>query len=129
MIGKTHTITLTVDISRLAKTVGSGELAVLATPMMIAAMERAASELLAQSLKAGETSVGTSIQVEHIAATPLGMQITATAAITGVEGRMVQFSVAAQDETGEIGRGTHTRVIVDAVRFQQKADAKRGAAE
>ncbi|MEM1484080.1 thioesterase family protein [Oscillospiraceae bacterium PP1C4] len=124
MIGDSHTIKITVDHSKLASTVGSGELDVLATPMMIAAMEQAASELLGRSLEAGQTSVGTMLSVAHSAATPLGMQVEVTATVTAAEGRRVEFDVTAKDACGEIGKGTHSRFIVDAARFQAKTDAK-----
>ena len=110
-------------------TVGSGSLEVFATPMMIAAMEQAACTLLQEFLEEGQTSVGTMMHVAHSAATPLGMQVTATATITAQEGRKVEFEVSARDACGEIGRGTHTRFIVDAAKFLSKTNAKREAAE
>lgn len=125
MAKETHAITLTVTEDKLASTVGSGILKVYATPMMVAAMEQVASELLARSLETGQTSVGTMINISHIAATPLSMKVTAKATIVSRKGRTVEFEVSAYDECGEIGRGTHTRVIVDADRFQLKADSKR----
>lgn len=126
MIGAQNSITIMVEETNLACTVGSGELRVLATPMMVAAMEKAASELLGQFLEDGQTSVGTMLQIEHTAATPTGMEVTATAVIMAQEGRRVDFTVSAKDACGEIGTGTHSRFIVDAERFQSKADAKRG---
>ncbi len=129
MIGKTKEISVTVDREKLACTVGSGSLEVFATPMMIAAMEQAACTLLQEFLEEGQTSVGTMMHVAHSAATPLGMQVTATATITAQEGRKVEFEVSARDACGEIGRGTHTRFIVDAAKFLSKTHAKREAAE
>ena len=108
---------------------GSGDLDVLATPAMIAEMERAACTLLARFLEPGQTSVGTAMDVSHTSATPSGMAAEASAEIVAAEGRRVDFTVSARDAAGEIGRGTHSRVIVDAARFQQKTDAKAGAAE
>ena len=70
-------------------------------------------------------SSGTAIDIKHTAATPCGMAYTASARLTGREGRCASFEVWAEDEIGEIGRGSHTRVVVDAKRFQEKADAKR----
>ena len=124
MTGESNRIEMIVDKSKLASTVGSGELDVLATPMMIALMEQAASTLLGRFLETGQTSVGTMMNVAHSSATPLGMRVTATATITAQEGRRVDFEVTAKDECGEIGRGTHSRFIVDAQRFQAKTDAK-----
>ncbi|NBK17423.1 thioesterase family protein [Anaerotruncus sp. 1XD42-93] len=129
MIGKTKEISVTVDREKLACTVGSGSLEVFATPMMIAAMEQAACTLLQEFLEEGQTSVGTMMHVAHSAATPLGMQVTAAATITAQEGRKVEFEVSARDACGEIGRGTHTRFIVDAAKFLSKTNAKREAAE
>ena len=129
MIGKTKEISVTVDREKLACTVGSGSLEVFATPMMIAAMEQAACTLLQEFLEEGQTSVGTMMHVAHSAATPLGMQVTAAATITAQEGRKVESEVSARDACGEIGRGTHTRFIVDAAKFLSKTNAKREAAE
>jgi RimJ/RimL family protein N-acetyltransferase/predicted thioesterase len=119
LIGKTATTTTIVSENNTAKAVGSGSLNVFATPMLIALMERAACECLA--LDNGQTSVGTAINIEHTAASPLGAEITSTATITAVDGRKIEFEVAASDNKGEIGRGTHTRFIVDGERFMTKA--------
>ena len=129
LIEKTNTVTFLVDEDRLACTVKSGSLRVLATPMMIAGMEQAACELLQQFLDEGQTSVGTAMQVEHVAATPCGMEVTAQAKIVSQDGRQVNFEVSAWDRDGEIGHGVHTRFIVDAERFQKKADRKLGEAK
>lgn len=129
MIGEKNTVTFTVRPERLASHMGSGDLDVLATPAMIAEMERAACTLLARFLEPGQTSVGTAMDVSHMSATPSGMAAEASAEIVAAEGRRVDFTVSARDAAGEIGRGTHSRVIVDAARFQQKTDAKAGAAE
>ncbi|MDR3149187.1 MAG: dihydrolipoamide acyltransferase [Oscillospiraceae bacterium] len=93
--------------------------------MMIALMERAACECIAECglIADGQTSVGTAINAMHTASSPRGAAITATATITSVDGRKVEFDVAASDENGEIGRGTHSRFIVDAERFMTKARA------
>ena len=125
MADEINSISIQVVPEHLACAVGSGDLDVLATPMMIAAMEQAACGLLARFLDPGQTSVGTAIGIKHTAATPCGMAYTASARLTGREGRCASFEVWAEDEIGEIGRGSHTRVVVDAKRFQEKADAKR----
>jgi len=104
-----------------AEAVGSGTLEVLATPVMITLMERAACTLLAGMLEEGQTSVGTSINVSHTVATPVGLTIETEAKIVSVQGRVITFAVSASDEAGEIGKGSHTRVIVDADQFIQKA--------
>ena len=123
-IGKTGTVTTIVTETNTARAVGSGDLDVFATPMMIALMEQTACAVLSDYLEPGQTSVGTKISVEHIAASPLGLEITTTATITFVHGRTIGFDVVARDNDGEIGKGTHTRVIVDAERFMAKANAK-----
>lgn len=120
-LGKTASAGVTVTDSNTAKAVGSGSLDVFATPMMIALMERAACECLADALEPGQTSVGTKIDVAHMAASPVGAKITAAATITHVFGRTIEFTVTANDGTGEIGSGTHSRVIVDSEKFTLKA--------
>jgi predicted thioesterase len=122
LIGKTVSVTTTVSETNTAKTVGSGSLDVFATPMMIALMEKAACECLADSLADGQTSVGTQIAVEHTAASTMGSEITATAVVEHVSGRKVEFAVSASDGSSEIGKGKHTRFIVDTERFMTKAN-------
>ena len=119
-IGKTASVSTVVDDRNTAKTVGSGNLDVFATPMMVALMEKAACECLSDMLEAGQTSVGTHIDVSHIAASQAGAEITASATIEAVAGRTVEFSVTANDGSKEIGSGRHTRVVIDAERFMGK---------
>lgn len=104
-----------------AKEVGSGDLLVYATPCMVALMEGAACEALNGVLGEDQTSVGTSLAIEHISATPVGLEVRAEAEVTAVDGRKVTFAVRAFDEAGEIGHGTHTRVIVNSQKFLEKA--------
>jgi len=117
VLGKTHQVKVTVGETNTAIAMGSGSLPVFATPSMVALMEQAASELLDGCICEGETSVGTMINVEHLAASPMGAQITATATIDCVFGRKIEFSVIATDGKNEIGKGTHIRMIVDAEKF------------
>ena len=119
-LGKTAAVRTIVDENNTANAVWSGALNVFATPMMIALMEQAACECLADGLDPGQTSVGTEINVSHTAASPVGEEITATATIEAVFGRKVEFIVTASDKSGEIGKGKHTRVIVDAEKFMNK---------
>jgi len=119
--GMNASVTVKVDESNVARTVGSGSTDVFATPMMIALMERAACEALSGALEDGQTSVGTKIDAEHIAASPVGAEITAAATIESVEGRMIEFSIIASDGRGEIGRAKHTRAVVDEAKFMAKA--------
>lgn len=123
-LGKTATVTTIVTEYNTAKAIGSGNLDVFATPMMVALMEQAAYNVLTDAIDAGQTSVGTNINVDHISASPLGMNITATATITFVYGRKVTFDVSASDESGEIGKGSHTRIIVDEEKFTSKVHKK-----
>lgn len=120
-LGKTATITSVVTEADTAQAVGSGDLPVLATPILIALMERAACAVLSDGYEHGQTSVGMSINVEHSAPTPIGAEVRITATIESVNGRIIEFEVSACDSTGEVGRGKHTRVIVDSVRFMKKA--------
>ncbi len=119
-IGKSHTSTLVVEERHLACNVGSGDLRVLATPMMMALMENAAMLAVADSLEEGSTTVGGHIESSHIKPTGIGHTVTATATLTAVEGRKLTFDVEAADEEGTIGKGTHIRFIVGAERFMQK---------
>jgi predicted thioesterase len=119
-VGRTAIATTTVTGQNTAKAVGSGSLDVYATPMMVALMERAACECLADALEPEQTSVGISVDIGHTAASPIGADITATATVVGIDGRKIEFEVAANDSKGEIGRGKHTRVIVDGERFTAK---------
>jgi fluoroacetyl-CoA thioesterase len=100
---------------------------VLATPVMILAMENAALDAVRAFLEPGESAVGTGIAVRHLAATPVGHQVRAEAEVTKVEGRQIAFAVTARDETEEIGRGTHDRMVVDIARMNQRL-AKKGPA-
>ena len=107
-----------------AKEVGSGDLLVYATPCMAALMEGAACEAIAEALKDTETTVGTMLCIEHTSATPVGLEVRAEAEVTNVEGKVITFNVRAYDESGEIGHGTHKRVIVNSQRFLDKAYTK-----
>jgi len=100
---------------------------VFATPMMIRAMENAALNAIRGYLDAGESAVGTAVDVRHLAATPAGHQVTAEAEVTGVDGRRVMFNVSAHDETEEIGRGTHERMVVDLRRIGERLARKAKA--
>jgi len=103
-----------------AKEVGSGDLLVYATPCMVALMEGAACEAIAQCLSDTQTTVGTALNIEHISATPVGMEVRAEATVTAVEGKVITFELHAYDEAGEIGKGTHKRVLVNSQKFLEK---------
>ena len=114
----------TVTEANTALAVGSGTLQVFATPAMIALMEKTAWESVAAFLEDGEGTVGTQLNVAHLSATPLGMTIRCESELIEVDGRKLTFKVAAYDETGLIGEGTHERFIVKNEKFQSKADSK-----
>ena len=97
---------------------------VFATPMMVTAMENAALNAIRGYLDTGESAVGTAVDIRHLAATPVGHEITAEARVTQVEGRRVVFDVSAHDEIEPIGMGTHERMVVDVARLARKLEAK-----
>jgi fluoroacetyl-CoA thioesterase len=97
---------------------------VLATPVMIMAMENAALNALKPYLEPGESALGTAVDVRHVAATTVGQRIVAEAEVTGVEGRRIEFKVTARDELEEIGHGTHERVLVTLSRIKDRLAAK-----
>ena len=105
-----------------ASVFASGALEVFSTPFMIAVMEEASTYAI--PLPKGYTTVGTKVDIEHLAATPIGMKVTAIATITQVDRKRIVLKVEAYDETGEIGRGTHERFIVESEKFTQRAYAK-----
>ena len=114
-----------VQFLNTAAAVGSGTLEVFATPSMIALMEKAALESVQPQLEEGQGTVGISLNVEHLAATPVGMTVRAESELTAIEGRVLTFQVAAYVGSERIGQGTHKRCIVYNERFMAKALAKR----
>ena len=110
-----------------ALTMGSGTLKVFATPSMIALMEKTAWQSVAPNLEEGSGTVGTQLNVSHLSATPLGMTVRCESELTEVDGRKLVFKVAAYDNAGLIGEGTHERFIVKNEKFQAKADSKANA--
>ena len=124
LIGTTAEVYTKVTTDKLAIAVGSGSLKVFATPSMTALMEEAACAAVKPFLDEQETSVGTSLHIEHIAPTPVNMTVFAEAEIIEVNGREITFRVSARDEISEIGYGTHKRFIVNSEKFQDKTDIK-----
>lgn len=122
--GLTGTASTVVTPELTATHLGSGDVDVYATPAMIALMEAAAVSAIDHLLPEGRASVGVSIQVEHLAATPLGQQVQAKAEIIAVEGRRITFTVQAHDEQELIGKGVHTRFVIDTARFVERIQAK-----
>lgn len=104
--------------------VGSGSLLVYATPCMVALMEGAACEAIAEAMPEDKTSVGIELNISHLAATPVGLEVSATAEVTAVDGNIITFRLEAFDEKGKIGEGIHKRAVVTTQRFLDKVYAK-----
>ncbi len=119
-VGMRGEVSSLVEREDTAREVGSGDLLVYATPCMVALMEGAACEAIAETLQENQTTVGTALNIEHISATPVGLEVRAEAEVTAVEGKVITFSVKAFDESGEIGRGTHTRVLINSQKFLER---------
>ncbi|MGW8270131.1 MAG: thioesterase family protein [Burkholderiales bacterium] len=122
--GLTGSASLTVAEEHTAPRVGSGRVHVLATPVMINLIEAAALEAVERLLPAGHQSLGTLLNVRHIAATPVGMRVTAQAEVIAVDGRTIRFRVEARDERELIGEGEHERVVVNVAKFDQRVQRK-----
>jgi predicted thioesterase len=120
---------LRVGVEHTAPSIGSGAIPVLGTPVMINLMEGAALAAVEHLLPAGHQSLGIHLDVRHIAATPIGMRVRATAELTNVDGRTLTFRVEARDEREVIGDGTHQRVVVNVARFDQRVQAKASPAD
>jgi fluoroacetyl-CoA thioesterase len=104
--------------------VGSGKIKVLATPVMVGLMEEAALNAVEGLLPQGYQTVGTRLDITHVAATPVGLRVTARAELTRIDGRRLTFRIWADDERDRIGEGTHERIIVEVVRFDARAQEK-----
>jgi predicted thioesterase len=104
--------------------IGSGKIKVLATPVMVSLMEEAALNAVEGFLPPGFQTVGTRLDISHVAATPVGVRVTAGAEVTKVDGRRLTFRVWADDETERIGEGTHERIVVEVSRFDRRAQDK-----
>ncbi len=122
--GLSGSATLIVGEEHTAPRVGSGRVHVLATPVMINLFEAAALDAIERLLPPGRQSLGTVLNVRHIAATPVGMRVTARAEVLGVEGRTIRFRVEAHDEKDLIGDGTHERVVVNVAKFDERVQRK-----
>ena len=116
--------TITVTEQQTAKHLGSGELAVFATPCMIALMENTAYRSVQPQLEPGQGTVGTLLNVKHLAATPVGMEVRCETKLIEIDRKRLVFEVKAFDACGLIGEGMHERFIVDNQRFMQKAECK-----
>jgi fluoroacetyl-CoA thioesterase len=125
--GLVGTVETVVTPSETAPFVGSGRIAVLATPVMINLIEAAALRAVEHLLPAGHQSLGIHLDVRHFAATPVGLRVTATAEVLRIEGRTITFRVDARDEREPVGGGTHQRVVVSVARFDERVQRKLSA--
>lgn len=123
-VGTEKSVTILIEDHLLAANVGSGDVKVFSTPMMIALMEHATCQCVKGSLAEGETTVGTQIDVTHLSATPAGLEVTATAKIAKIDGRKITFEVTCADKGGIVGSGTIGRIVVDRERFETRARGK-----
>jgi fluoroacetyl-CoA thioesterase len=124
--GLSGTAELVVGEEHTAPRVGSGKVHVLATPVMINLIEAAALAAIEHLLPAGYQSLGTHLDVRHIAATPVGMRVRATAEVMDIQGRTIVFKVTASDQNELIGDGTHERVMVNVAKFDARVQKKLG---
>ena len=123
-VGMKAEVSVLVEREDTAAEVGSGSLLVYATPCMVALMEGAACEAIAPAIPEDKTTVGIELNISHLSATPVGLEVRAEAEVTAVEGKIITFSVTAYDEAGKIGEGTHKRCIVSSQRFLDKTYSK-----
>ena len=123
-VGSTREQAWTVERSHLASAFGSGLVEVLATPVLVGFCEECARRLVDPALAPGQKTVGASIALEHLAATPLGMTVTVRAELTQVNGRRLTFQIEARDDAEVIGRATHVRCVIDAARFEARIAQK-----
>lgn len=121
LVGSTEIVVGTRDT---APHVGSGKIKVLATPVMVGLMEEASLNAVEGLLPAGYQTVGTRLDITHVAATPVGLHVTARAELVKVDGRRLTFRIWADDERDRIGEGSHERIIVEVARFDARAQEK-----
>jgi predicted thioesterase len=126
-IGTQGVATLRVGAAHTAAALGSGDVRVFGTPALVALLEQAAVQALQVALDPEETTVGTAIQVNHLAASPVGVDIRAEAELVSIDGRIVTFNVRAFDPYEKIAEGEHRRVVVGRDRFLRKTEGKRAA--
>ena len=113
-----------VTVENAAKTLGSGSLLVYGTPAMLLLVEKTAVALLDGHLDEGMTTVGTTLNVDHVSASPIGCEVSCEVTLTEIDRKKLTFAVEVKDPAGVIGKGTHERFIVDAEKFQNKANGK-----
>lgn len=123
-VGMKAEVSTLVEREDTAQEVGSGSLLVYATPCMVALMEGAACEAIDEAMDETKTTVGIELNIQHLSATPVGLEVRAEAEVTAVDGKIITFELHAYDEAGEIGKGTHKRAIVPTQKFLDKAYSK-----
>lgn len=123
-VGMKAKVSSLVEKEDTAQQVGSGSLLVYATPCMAALMEGAACEAIAEAVPEDQTTVGIELNLQHTAATPVGLEVWAEAEVTAVEGKVISFQIQAFDEAGQIGAATHKRALVNSQRFLDKTYSK-----
>lgn len=121
-VGLSDEVSITVTVEDTAIALGSGDVAVLGTPRVVALCEQASVAVLSGLLPQGSTSVGTSISLDHTAASGVGANVTAKATVTGIEGRKVEFAVELVEGPKIAATGTHIRFIVDRTRFERSVE-------
>ncbi len=126
-VGASRSQTWLVEKQHLASAFGSGLVDVLATPVLVGFCEECARGLVDPTLPSGQKTVGTSISLEHLAATPPGMKVTVTAELVAVDRRRLSFRIEAHDEVELVGRAAHDRFVIDEARFAATVEAKRQA--
>lgn len=124
-VGLAGEVRRTVEERHTARHLGSGNVSVLATPIMVALMEEAAIEAVDHLLPQGQQTVGIHLDVKHLAPTPIGMEVTARAELTDIDGRILTFRITAEDENEQVGEGTHKRAVIDLARFQGRIAKKQ----
>jgi len=128
-IGRTNKTSWVVEPRHLASAFGSGLVDALATPVLIGFCEECARTMVDPELPKGQSTVGTSVELNHLAATPLGMKVTVCAKLLGVDGHRLRFEIEARDEVEAIGRAVHERFVIDARRFTRRLAEKGSRAQ
>lgn len=123
-VGMKYKETIKVTEDKLANAMGSGAVPVFATPMMVLIMEEVSALCVKDELEAGQATVGTKLDVSHVSATPAGLDVTAECELIEIDKRRLVFKVAAYDNVGLIGEGTHERFIIDVEKFMSKTNGK-----
>lgn len=122
--GIKNTITINVTQDKTAKVMGSGTLDVFATPAMVALMEQTAAQSVQDLLDDGITSVGTMINVEHLSADPVGIEVTCESTLVEVDNRKLCFDIVVSDKHGIVGKAYHERFLIKSESFMTKTNAK-----